>query len=174
MVRLPDQRSADWLPTVSRHCLLLPLICSITEGGWALDAYIYRFGVIPYLAPGRPPGVYIPSLQHTRCTKTTHVQPSPCVHWARPTYCVAGCPKPSQPRRCYELCARCLMQAGPCFLRSSSSSLRRTSPIISPVTFNARLRHRPPYRASSYPHHVTCSWPQTLPPRVVEEALDKS
>ena len=131
----------------------------------------------PLFAPGRPRGVYIPSLQHTRCTKTTHVQPSPCVHWARPTYCVAGCPKPSQPRRCYELCARCLMQAGPCFLRSSPSSFR-ASPIISSVTFKARLRHRSPYRASHYPHphHVTCSWPHrlTLPPRVVEEALDKS
>ena len=74
MVRLPNQHSADRLPTLSRHFLLSVSIDQLDKADARLipDVHTYHLGVqFVYLTLRRPRGVYLPSLQHPRGSKTT-------------------------------------------------------------------------------------------------------
>ena len=75
-VRLPDQHSADRLPTFSRHFLLSVSINLLDKADAPLipDVHTCLLGVqFVYLTLRRPRGVYLPSLQHPCGSKTTRM-----------------------------------------------------------------------------------------------------
>ena len=84
MVRLPDQHSADGLPTFYRPCLVSVSIDHLdnTDALLILDAYMYLLGVQSLVSLSDGPTRYTFSTTHLQTKNHPQVQPSPCVHRA--------------------------------------------------------------------------------------------
>jgi hypothetical protein len=88
MVRLPDHRSADRLPTLSRHCLLSVSIDPLNKVDASLipEAYIYLLGVqcLVSLADGLVRYTF-PLCNIIVVQNHPRLQASPCMHQAHST-----------------------------------------------------------------------------------------
>ena len=84
MVRLPDQHSADGLPTFYRPYLVSVSVDHLdnTDAPLIPDAYMYLLGVQSLVSLSDGPARYTSSTTHSRSKNHPQVQPSPCVHRA--------------------------------------------------------------------------------------------
>jgi hypothetical protein len=165
MVRLPDQRSADRLPTFSCHCPLLLATVSSRQGRCAAHPrgmHISPWRAVPLITFRRPRGVYLPYLQHPHGPKATRGfnRARACTGPTRPYYAFRNRASPGWAMNCTRDAERGLARA-PCspLLPPSLEPLRPHFRWPPRRAADARPRRRVPRTA----YHVTRSSPSRMP-----------